>query len=245
MPKPARFRSAPAGRRNFAALAGAAGILLLTPAAAQAQFLGPLEGLFRKIDGVTVFGSLGILESTDLLDMDEAMGYKVMRGVGVEVLIELQEMDPDSLRWGLELAFGADYMTGFVAREPTLDLRGSLRGLPTLSVYAAPPLEYYGYSVYIGVTVGFVQLWNANGFDPENRQYGIDGNTFQLGGSFGLYTPIGLFVEAAYRNRNFRSVQYDLPGGVDSLPQGWPRSMDMSVVQISLGFQTGGLTGGR
>lgn len=216
----------------------------IAPTAANAQFFGPLESLFQKVDGLTVFVTMGTLASADQLTMDDIVGVDALRGIGLEVLLELTESKPDSGKWGLELAFGADYLTGFVAKERTLDLRGSLRGLPTLSAYATPPLQWGAFGPYLGLNVGFVQLWNVQGYDPDGAQYDLDGDTFQFGLAAGIYHDSGFFLEGAYRNRNFRSIRWGLPGGVDAVPARWPRSLDLSAFLINFGFQFGRLAGG-
>lgn len=58
------------------------------------------------------------------------------------------------------------------------------------------------------------------------------------------YRGIGLFLEGAYRNRNFRSVRWGLPSGAGAVPRRWPRSLDVSAFLLSVGFQFGRLTGG-
>jgi hypothetical protein len=218
-------------------------LLLCCPIRAEAQFLAPLESLFRKIDGVTIFGMVGDMTGAERLEMEDFLGFNAVRGVGVEVLIELTEMNVDSSKWGWELAFGADFLTGFKAADPDIDLRGSIRGLPTLSAYATPPFQWGSINLYLGVNVGFVQLWNVEVYNLDGEQFGLKGDTFQIGLALGLYHRSGFFLEGSYRNRDFRSIKWELPNGSSELPDGWPRSANLSALILSLGFQFGALAG--
>lgn len=209
------------------------------PGRANGQLLAPLESFFRRVDGLTVFASVGDLTSAHDLKTQDFLGVNALRGMGLEVIIDLVPEAADSGLWDLELALGADYQTGFAALDPTLDLRGSVRGLPTFSIYVTPPLEWHALSPYLGVNLGFVQLWNVQAYDPDGVQYDVDGDTFQMGLALGIYHNSGFFVEAAYRNRNFRSLHWGLPSGV--LPAGWPRSVDLSALLVSVGYQFGRL----
>lgn len=234
---------------------GAAIALLLCAPPAEAQFFGLLERLFERVDGLTIYGTVGGLASSDHLGTEGFLGVNALRGMGVEVLIDVTrapaddsgegapaEGEPPVPRWGVELGLGVDYLTGFAAREPSLDLRGSMRGLPNLSAYATPPLRWGAFQPYMGLGIGFAQLWNVQGYDPEGRQYDLSGDTFQLAAMAGLYHRSGFFLEASFRNRDFRSVRWELPSGVETVPAGWPRSVDLSAAMLSLGYQFGRLT---
>ncbi len=216
--------------------------VLWVPTPASAQFLDPLENLFRKIDGVTIFATMGSLTSAERLTTSEFLGMNVIRGMGVEVLLDLAEQNVDSSAWGLELAFGVDYLTGFEARNPEIDLRGSIRGLPTLSAYATPPVDWGGFAPYLGLNVGFVQLWKTAVYDNGGQQISLSGDTFQMGFAFGLFHKSGFFFETSYRIRDFRSVDWDVPSDFGGDPNDLPRSVDLSAALFNVGFQFGSLT---
>ncbi len=280
VPAPAsRSAAGRATRLGAWACLAASAVLLAGPRGAEAQFFDPIEGLFDRVDGFTISGTVGGLVSSSELDTDAFLGIDALRGMAIEVLIDLTARpaasdsgqgtgeqgasadgagatdgaDPagevegedgqpaEPAAWGLELGLGADYLTGFVARDPGLDLRGSMRGLPNLSAYASPPVAWGVFQPYLGLGVGFVQLWNVQGYDAEGRQYDLAGDTFQLGAMAGLYHDSGFFLEAAYRNRNFRSVRWGLPSGVEAVPAGWPRALDLSALLVSVGYQFGRL----
>ena len=219
--------------------------ILWFPVPASAQFLGPLESLFRKIDGVTIFATMGSLTSSEQLTTSHLVGMNVIRGMGVEVLIDLAEQSVDSSVWGLELAFGVDYLTGFEARNRDIDLRGSIRGLPTLSTYATPPIDWGGFAPYLGLNVVFVQLWKTAVYDARGLQIPLDGDTFQMGFALGIFHRSGFFFETSYRIRDFRSVERSVPSNFDGDPNDLPRSLDLSAVLFSTGFQFGSLTNGE
>lgn len=248
--------------RTFPLCLGLIAGLALFPSPARGQFLGPLENLFRRVDALALSGVVGGLVSADELSTDGFVGdVDALRGLQIEVLLNLAPSeggeggdeeegagsDPPAAaaeeRWEVELGLGADYLTGFVATDPSLDLRGSIRGFPTLSAYATPPIAWGPLSPYLGVNTGFTTLWNVNAFDAEGRQYGLDGETFQIGAAVGLYHEAGFFAELSYRNRNFRSVEWRFPSGVGALPGGWPRGLDLSAALLSLGYQFGRLGG--
>lgn len=262
-----RFRGREGVSGPFRAAAGAvAAALLCFAAPAEAQFFGPLERLFERVDGLTIYGTVGGLVSSDQVGTDGFLGVNALRGMGVEVLIDIsrrpteateaeppdgnaggtdaaeREAEPPAAPpWGIELGLGVDYLTGFAARDPSLDLRGSLRGLPNLSAYATPPVRWGTFQPYFGLGIGFAQLWNVQGYDPEGRQYDLSADTFQLAAMAGLYHRSGFFLEGSFRNRNFRSVRWDLPSGVEAVPVGWPRSVDLSALMVSVGYQFGRL----
>ncbi len=244
---------------------GPALALLLTAVPAEAQFFGPLERLFERVDGLTIYGTMGGLASSDHMGTDGFLGVNALRGMGVEVLIDVSRRptdateaeppdgnaggaeaaergaEPPAAPWGIELGLGVDYLTGFAARDPSLDLRGSLRGLPNLSAYATPPVRWGTFQPYLGLGIGFAQLWNVQGYDPKGRQYDLSGDTFQLAAMAGLYHRSGFFLEGSFRDRNFRSVRWDLPSGVEAVPAGWPRSVYLSALMVSVGYQFGRL----
>jgi hypothetical protein len=139
----------------------------------------------------------------------------------------------------LELALGTSFLRGFEAKEPTLDLRGAARSLPTVSLYASLN-QSSAVSPYIGINFGVLQLWNVRAYDPAGAQYSVTGETYEYGGGLGLYLERwvrGLYAEASYRRRTFSSLNWGFPGGVSTLPAGWPRALNLSGVQFSLGWQ--------
>ena len=201
---------------------------LLAAAPARAQDLGMVEALFDDVSAVTVYYQMGGLSSTNQVTSDGAL-----HGAGTEVLINLAS----SARMSYELGLGASYLRGYQSTLPDLDLRASLRALPTISLYATR--EGGLVSAYAGGTFGLIELWNAQAYGPSGQPWDLEARTFELGGTLGFYLQRllpGLFAEAAYRFRDFHSVKWASTNDED-LPADWPRSLDFSGPVISLGWQ--------
>lgn len=211
-------------------------VVLLTAAVvrpAEGQF-ALIEHLFGTVKEVAFFVEAGRLTSTrdattSGFALDPPNG---LRGWGLELLLDMSPGATES-SWNVTLGLGYNYMTGFVASDPSVDLRGSMRGLPTVAVYGDPP---GGGPVYFGASIGLTELWNTRAFDQLGQQYGVGGQTFELGYVIGLETRAGFFVEGAYRVRDFRSLDWRLPGDSTVLPANWPRSLDLSAVTLSIGY---------
>ncbi|CAN5147875.1 hypothetical protein BH24GEM2_BH24GEM2_07070 [soil metagenome] len=212
-------------------------LLLLTlaaPGSAYSQVFGQLEQLFKQVNSISVYTHGGRILGTTELDQ-RCAGSLGLCGLGSEVLINL----PSPTFATLELALGTSFLRGFEAKEPTLDLRGAARSLPTVSLYASLN-QSSAVSPYIGINFGVLQLWNVRAYDPAGAQYSVTGETYEYGGGLGLYLERwvrGLYAEASYRRRTFSSLNWGFPGGVSTLPAGWPRALNLSGVQFSLGWQ--------
>ncbi|MDX1418417.1 MAG: hypothetical protein R3181_00500 [Rubricoccaceae bacterium] len=211
-------------------------LLLLVPGLArpaQAQFFDLFGSLFENVNAVVFYGQAGVL--TDNRTLEGTAADFGTTGLGAEVLINLPSVgDTD-----FELAFGASAVQGFQANEPTLDLRTSIRTLPTVSVYASRLGLPSGSPLipYFGAGFGFTELWNARGYAPDGTVYPLQAETFELGAVAGTYLntgPIrGLYVELGYRRREFSSLVWE----TEQLPPGWPRSADASGIVVNLGWQ--------
>ena len=207
--------------------------LLLLPRPARAQGFEFIEGLFDSVNSVSFFVQTGRL--TGSAQMEGDCGAFDLCGMGTEVFLNLTATD----RVLLELALGTGYVRGFSAKEPSIDLRGAVRAVPTVGVYVSHLQAIDSGSVvpFAGVQVGFAELWNVQAYDVEGNEYAIEGDTYELGASAGLAVdrgPLdGFFMEASYRHRRFPSVDWD----VDQVQPGWPREIDLSAWFISLGWQ--------
>jgi hypothetical protein len=202
----------------------------LAPAAAPAQDLGLVEGLFEEVSAVTVFYQRGWVPSSD-----EIRGGEDLHGGGTEVLINLKSAG----RASYELGLGASYLRGYEAVEPTLELHTALRALPTISLYASWNRLLGPLTVYGGASFGLIELWNAQAYDDAGTQWDVEAHAFEQGLSLGTYledSPLaGLFAEGGYRFRNFHSVKWTADG--EELSEDWPRSLDFSGPFLSLGWQ--------
>ncbi|HEX6368401.1 MAG TPA: hypothetical protein VF006_05680 [Longimicrobium sp.] len=214
-----------------AALSAAAALALAsTPAGAQGG-LGLVEGLFDEVSAVTIFYQTGLVPSSDEVEVEGGM----LHGGGTEVLINLRSGNDVSY----ELGLGASYLRGYRAVEPSLDLRASLRALPTVSLYTT--WEREPVSRYLGLGFGLIELWNAQAYGPSGEPWDVAANAFEVVLSGGLYLEQsfaeGLFVEGGWRFRNFHSVRWTATDDDDELPAEWPRSLDFSGPFLSLGWQ--------
>lgn len=207
--------------------------LLLLPGAAGAQ--EAIEALFSRTEAVTVSAGTGCVAGSGVTTESGGCG---LHGFGLEALINLASPDTAG-GWGVELALGYGQIMGFQAEDPTLDLRGAVRALPSVAAYASRrarlPLGFSAF--YFGLHTGFLRTSNLQAYDPEGRQYSLSGETFEFGGSVGVYHNSGLFVEPSYRFRYFPSLEWTFPDGVEALPAGWPRSLNLSGPFVSVGYQ--------
>ncbi|HYR11312.1 MAG TPA: hypothetical protein VEQ60_26255 [Longimicrobium sp.] len=209
----------------------AVGALVLASFPARAQGLGLVEGLFDEVSAVTIFYQGGLVPFSDEVTTDGGM----LHGGGTEVLINLKSGGGISY----ELGLGASYLRGYQAEEPSLDLRASLRALPTVSLYTT--WESEPVSRYLGLGFGLVELWDAQAYGPSGQPWDVEANAFEVVLSGGFYLEEtfaeGLFVEGGYRFRNFHSVKWTATDDADALPASWPRSLDFSGPFLSLGWQ--------
>lgn len=204
---------------------------LHTPAAA--QDFDMIRGLFKSVNSISVSMQTGRLTGSD--QMVGGCGPLGLCGMGTEVFLNLAESETTLL----ELALGTGYLRGFSAREPSIDLHGSIRSIPTLGVYASRLNAFGTGSVvpYAGINMGLVELWNVQAYDAEGREFAIKGTTYDMGGAAGVALDTGpldgLFAEASYRHRNFTSVDYS----GDRVPPRWPREIDLSAWFVTVGWQ--------
>lgn len=208
-------------------------LLALVPLPVCAQLPGVFEELFENVNSITFYAQVGALTDNSQIEGTTA-GFGTT-GLGIEVLLDL----PEVLDTDFELGLGTSYVRGFEAAEPSLDLRASIRTLPSISVYASGfgGMEQGTINPYVGVSFGVADLWNARGYTAAGEVYPVGSETFELGvtGGFFVEAPLvrGLFVEGGYRVRNFESLTWETA----VLPDGWPRSIDASTWFVNAGWQ--------
>jgi hypothetical protein len=204
----------------------AAALLAVGPSPLHAQ-LDMVNGLFEEVNALTIFYQRGWVADGDMVSGNN------LNGAGLEVLIELASGDYTTL----ELGLGASYLRGYEAEDDLLDLRTSVRALPTVTLYASRDVGQF--SGYFGLSFGLVDLWNAQAYDTAGRPWSIEAQTFELGGSLGTYwtgpAGIGFFLEGGYRERRFPSAKWTIPDGA-SLPDRW-RSLNLSGYYAQAGIQ--------
>jgi opacity protein-like surface antigen len=198
-------------------------------AAARAQF--GLDHVISNINvaNVNTQGSC-LLSTVDVVAHD---GNRCgLYGVGMEIGLALS---PDTARWQYELSVGYGQITGFQSRNPSLEMHGVMRLTPEVSFYVTRNI--HPVSPYIGIHSGLVSLSGVQVYDSANTVYSFSANTLQLGATAGLYFPHNIYLDVGYRYRAFQSLNWTLPQDVIRLPAGWPRSLNMTALQATLGIE--------
>jgi hypothetical protein len=145
---------------------------------------------------------------------------------------------PEVTLWTFEVGVGYGQLTGFDASEEGLSLKGAVRDLPALSLYAT----YEPVGAYFGLRSGFMRFQGLQLIDPAGVSYAGQAESFLagliLGQSFDVMGLL-LFAEGAYTFRFFPSVSWsgDMP------PVGTPREISLSNWSVGTGIQFG--VGGR
>lgn len=218
--------------RRTRVLALAAAVLVAGGArAARAQSLQ-----LPKLDNVNFFFQAGsLIGSRDLVD-DPSSNEKTfgLLGWGFESSFDMLT-SPD---WDIELAVGYDQMFLRSRFVNQYGLRGTLRNLPAISIYATS-----ANGLYAGFGTGLVSLSNVSAFLDGHRAFSVGGDTFDLAARIGVskglgdkvvtkYARANLFVELAYHARFLGNVGYGT-GAPDSLPG----SLYFGGAVISIGAQ--------
>ena len=202
-----------------------AAALLPLPARAQDP-MDAVSELFEEVNSVAFYTHAATLASDGELE-------GVLSGVGLEVFLNL----PSVGKAEFELGLGANTLSGFEAVEPSLDLRGQIRTLPTLAIYGVLDSTAV-VEPYLGLQFGVAELWNTRGYAEDGTIYEAGSETFELGVVGGGYLDAGplrgLYAEVAFRRRRFESVTW---GEAETLPEGWPRAIDASTWSVTLGWQ--------
>jgi len=210
-------------------------VFLLAPLSVQAQLPGVFEGLFEQVNSIVFFTQIGTVSGSSAVE--GTVAEFGVAGIGTEVLLSLPQIAGTSSEF--ELSLGTTFVRGFQSVEPPLDLHATIRTLPQISVYATfvGIAENSPIQPYAGLTFGFAELWNAQGYDVDGNVYELSADTYELGATFGLYVDAsllqGLYLEAGYRLRNFESLNW----GAETVPDNWPRSIDASGFIVNLGWQ--------
>jgi hypothetical protein len=159
---------------------------------------------------------------------------------------EVQEIGVYFRNPSLDLTIGFDMLTGLAAKEESLDLRGSITALPSITAHHVLPLPARlprSWAV-VGVTLGLSQLRDMRAVIPQdaaaNRSIQVGGNGYHLGVNVGLSRTIGNGI-GVYVNNSFRYIRFpslDWQEGTTSLvpPVGWPLSMDLWSGTVRIGL---------
>jgi hypothetical protein len=136
--------------------------------------------------------------------------------------------------WTFEVGVGYGQVAGLDSPVEGLTLKGSVRELPALSLYAT----YEPVGTYFGLRSGFMRFQGLQSIDTDGVSYAGDAESFLAGAAVGQsfeVMDLFLFVEGAYTFRFFPSVSWG--GGVP--PAGTPREISLSGWSVATGVQFG------
>lgn len=134
--------------------------------------------------------------------------------------------------WTFELALGYGQLTGFELADRTVELHGSVRELPAVTLYAS----HVASGAYAGVRTGLIQTHALRLYDADGASHQGSAEAFELGGALGWTRELAgvfPFLEAAWTARSFPSVEWD----TDVLPAAAPRELRLSGWSVSAGVQ--------
>jgi len=215
------FAGAIAARTRFARFAPSCLAVAATSATARAQSLPPLP----KIDNVNFFVQAGdVMGSGNVADDPSSRTHLGEIGWGFETTFDMPS--PGWVKF--ELAVGYDQLFLRAKLDDKYTLRGAIRDLPSVSIYATAPC-----GLYVGLGTGMVSLDNVTAYTGSTREFSIAGDTFDLAAHVGYATPIGAFVELAYHTRFIAGASY----GAGAPAQGLPPSLYIGGVTLSIGWQ--------
>jgi hypothetical protein len=144
----------------------------------------------------------------------------------------------------LEVGVGWGQITEFASREATHELHGSVREIPSVSLYVTK-LDHR-MQPYVGIRSGIIRLQNAQmvsnpATDTSTfvKTYFGSAEAFQIGMVIGaaqtLAPNLHLMAEFAYHRRYFPSVTWATSPA--DLPTEFQRSLDFSGQSLSIGLQ--------
>ncbi|MBT8403027.1 MAG: hypothetical protein KJP18_04150 [Gemmatimonadetes bacterium] len=135
--------------------------------------------------------------------------------------------------WSFELGLGYGQLTGFDTAAEGLELKGAVRNLPAVSLYAS----YENFGTYFGVRSGLMEFSGLQLVDGDGGSWKGSGKSFLTGllvGQAWSVAELNFFVEAGYTIRDFPSVEWS-----GSPPPEAPRAIDVSGWSLGTGIQFG------
>ena len=220
------------------------------------SFYGHVGDVAGRSDGVTVdrltgFGIEVLLEigrTTRIVGPPAPQADSVeLRWTGMEVLrdgtgaadtintydvVPIATVVPRETIWTFELGVGYGQLSGFESSVPGLELKGSVRDLPTVSLYAS----YEPTGTYFGLRSGFMKFQGLQVFDAAGESFQGSAEGFMAGAALGQAIEMlsfNLFVEGGYAIRPFPSIEWS--GG--TIPAGTPRDMSLHGWNVAAGIQ--------
>jgi hypothetical protein len=135
--------------------------------------------------------------------------------------------------WSFELGLGYGQLTGFDAAADGIELKGAVRNLPAVSLYAS----YEDFGTYFGVRSGLMEFTGLQVVDAQGESWNGSGQSFLTGvlvGQAWSVAELNFYIEGAYTVRDFPSVEWS-----GSPPPETPRSIDVSGWSLGAGIQFG------
>lgn len=258
---------------RVARIAAAVVLIAVSPVAAHAQADG-LTAFLSKATDIGLFYTMGRItsDSPDLKNDShnlDGFGFELSFTTGAASALHKcrpgepstacpthepsATNDPPARRdtsWVFELAIGYAQSSGFRSSRDSVDLKGAVRELPMVTVYATH--HWIGHpgapKPYVGLRSGLLQLHDARAYikrpAPDTttaKVYSAAASTFQAGVVGGFVATIpglqgGIFAEGAYTWRIFPSIEWSLGEG-GTLPVSLPRKLRMNGPSMSFGFQ--------
>jgi hypothetical protein len=129
---------------------------------------------------------------------DTVRTYTVRRAAAVQPTVPI---------WVFELGVGYGQITGFSSAVPGLEIRGAVRELPTVSLYAG----YEPSGTYFALRSGFIRFQGLQAWDSEGRNFAGEAESFLAGAALGQALDLGgitIFAEAGYSLRPFPSIRW-------------------------------------
>lgn len=140
--------------------------------------------------------------------------------------------EPSETVWLFELGLGYGQLVGFQAAAEEVELRGTVRDLPSVSFYAS----YEPLGGYFGLRTGFMTLNGLQFYDAEGAVTSGEAESFLASALVGYAVEVlgfNLFAEGGYSLRYFPSVAWS----ADTLPPEMPRALNLSGWSVSGGIQ--------
>lgn len=149
----------------------------------------------------------------------------------------------------LEVGVGYSQFSGFSSVDPSFELKGAVREIPSVSIYgtlasddASSLLKHL--RLRLGLRSGLIQLWDVQANDPIDATtfdtYTGSAHTFQLGANAGLAfvfkKELYPFIEYSWMLRKFPSVQWSL-AEAHTMPQRFPTELDFTGPSLTVGLR--------
>lgn len=186
-------------------------------------------GSINRPTGPPVATDSVVLRWTGMQVVRSAAGVDTVHTYEVRPAVFMQPMEQV---WSLELGLGYGQMSGFASAAPELDMRGAVRDLPTVSLYAS----YVPTGTYVGVRSGFMRLQSLQVYHADGRVWGGEAESFLGGAAVGQVVDLlslSLFTELGYSWRPFPSIRWS---GGPVAPE-LPRELSLNGWSVGLGVQ--------